>query len=48
MNPWFGWVYFFEICIVDPGTPVEGQLPVLFYNPWADVALIKVGARTRS
>jgi hypothetical protein len=40
VNPGLGWAFFFETSIVDSGTPSEDHLPVLFYNPWVDVALI--------
>jgi len=42
VNPGLGWAFFFETSIVDTGTPSKDHLPVLFYNPWADVALITV------
>jgi hypothetical protein len=42
VNPGLGWAFFFETSIVASGTPSEGHLPVLFYNPWADVALVTV------
>lgn len=42
VNPGLGWAFFFETSIVDPGTSSRNHLPVLFYNPWADVALVTV------
>jgi len=42
VNPGLGWAFFFETALVDTGTPAEDHLPVLFYNPWADVALVTV------
>jgi hypothetical protein len=37
-----GWAFFFETSVVDTGSASEDRLPVLFYNPWADVALVTV------
>jgi hypothetical protein len=42
INPGLGWAFFFETSVAAPGTAVEDRLPVLFYNPWADVALVTV------
>lgn len=40
VDPGLGWAFFFETSVVGTGSPVEDRLPVLFYNPWADVALV--------
>lgn len=40
VNPGLGWAFFFETSVVTSGSPSEDRLPVLFYNPWADVALV--------
>ncbi|WP_316676527.1 hypothetical protein [uncultured Tolumonas sp.] len=42
VNPGLGWAFFFETSVVAQGTAVEDRLPVLFYNPWSDVALVTV------
>lgn len=42
VNSGLGWAYFFETSLTVEGERSEGHLPVLFYNPWGDVALLTV------
>lgn len=41
-DPAVGWAFFFRTSLVTGAPERDGQKPVLFYNPWADLGLVTI------
>jgi len=48
INRGLGWAYFFETSLMAEGSPKGDRLPILFYNPWSDVALLTVWSKAQT